>query len=140
MEKSIAKSIGTSTRFGEQKRPTLKMLLLAMWDGFLLKCPSCSQGAIFEKRGKMHRACPRCNAPFERYGEGDFLGAMVVAYSLAAVFVTKVILILNLVTTMPVWDQIIVAIAIGFLFVVLLYRNLKGVWVAILLALLRWMK
>lgn len=127
-------------RFAGSGRPTLKMLLWAFWDGFRLKCPSCSEGALYQGFTQMHRECPKCGAPFERYGEGDFLGAMVTCYSLASVFVAKVILLINVLTDMPIWDQIIVAIVIGFAFVILLYRNLKGIWVAILLALLRWMK
>lgn len=126
-------------RFADYEKPNIKLLLLAMWDGFLLKCPSCSEGRIYDGFATVRRSCPHCEAPFERYGEGDFVGAMVLAYSFASIFVTNVILVINMVTTMPVWDQIIIAALAGLAFVVLLYRNMKGVWVAILLALLRWM-
>lgn len=131
----------TSQRFrpGAPKGNTLEMLS-AMWDGFCLRCPSCRQGAIYETFTRMHTACPVCGAPFERDNEGDFLGAMVTAYSLAVVFAAVLTVVLYVFTSLPVGTQILIVGVASLAFLLVFYRNLKGVWVAILLALLHWFR
>src|SRR5690606_6776909 len=112
----------------------------AMWDGFCLRCPSCRQGAIYETFSRTHTACPVCGAPFERDNEGDFLGAMVTAYSLAVVFAAVLTVVLYVFTSLPVGTQITIVGVASLTFLLVFYRNLKGVWIAILLALLRWFR
>lgn len=126
-------------RPGAPKGNTLEMLS-AMWDGFCLRCPSCRQGAIYETFTRIHTACPVCGAPFERDNEGDFLGAMVTAYSLAVIVAAILTVLLYVFTSLPVGTQILIVGVTSLSFLLIFYRNLKGVWIAILLALLRWFR
>lgn len=129
----------TKGRFhpGAPKGNTLE-LIAAMWDGFCLRCPSCRRGSIYATLTRINRACPDCGAPFERDNEGDFLGAMVTAYSLTVVFGAVVLVLLFVLTQLPVYQQMMITGIASLLFLLLFYRNLKGVWIAVLLALLRW--
>src|SRR5690606_38139233 len=113
-------------------------LLAGMKDGFRLRCPSCGEGRIFERGFATRHACPVCSAPFERAGEGDFLLAMILVYGVASVIVTTLTLLLYRFTDWGLGPQLAVTISIGVAFVVLLYRNLKGVWIAVLIALTKW--
>lgn len=126
-------------RPGAPKGNTLE-LLAAMWDGFCLRCPSCRQGAIYETFTHIHTACPVCEAPFERDNEGDFLGAMVTAYSLAVVLGAILTVLLYVFTSLPVGTQMTIVGVVSLSFLLFCYRNLKGVWIAVLLALLRWFR
>jgi len=126
-------------RPGAPKGNTLEMLS-AMWDGFCLRCPSCRQGAIYETYTRIHTACPVCGAPFERDNEGDFFGAMVTAYSLAVIVAAILTVLLYVFTSLPVGTQILIVGVTSLSFLLIFYRNLKGVWIAILLALLRWFR
>lgn len=111
-----------------------------MWDGFCLRCPSCRKGAIYATFTRIHTACPTCGAPFERDNEGDFLGAMVTAYSLAVVLGAILTVLLYVLTSLPVATQMLITGVTTLLFLLAFYRNLKGVWIAVLLALLRWFR
>lgn len=126
-------------RPGAARRDALT-LLAAMWDGFCLRCPSCRKGAIYKSLLEIHPACPDCGAPFERDNEGDFLGAMVVAYSLTVVFGGILTILLWVFTALPAGTQMIIVGAASLTFLLVFYRNLKGVWVAVLLAMLRWFR
>ncbi len=77
--------------------------------------------------------CPHCGAAFEPE-EGDFLGAMVVAYAVTAMLIVVGV---YLVATFTAWSaraQLILWSVFGTLFLVLTYRNMKGAWVGILYA------
>jgi len=115
-------------------------LLAAMWDGFCLRCPSCRKGAIYKSLLEIHTACPKCGAPFERDNEGDFLGAMVTAYALTVVFGGILTIALYVLTSLPVGTQMLIVGIASLAFLLVFYRNLKGVWVAVLLAMLRWFR
>src|SRR5690606_37156988 len=115
-------------------------MLSAMWDGFCLRCPSCRQGAIYETYTRIHTACPVCGAPFERDNEGDFFGAMVTAYSLAVIVAAILTVLLYVFTSLPVGTQILIVGVTSLSFLLIFYSNLKGIWIAILLALLRWFR
>ena len=116
-------------------------LISAMWDGFCLRCPSCRKGAMLRDVNSHPYGMPWCGAPFERDNEGDFLGAMVTAYSLAVVLRRH-----------PHCPSLCIHDAprrhtdddhrrhLSPVYSLFFYRNLKGVWIAVLLALLRWFR
>lgn len=93
---------------------------------------------MYKNAGQMHLECPECKTPFERFGEGDYLGAITVAYAVTSVFVAAMVFLLNLLTELTLEAQLWLAGAIGVAFLVLFYRNLRGLWVAVLVALLKW--
>lgn len=117
---------------------TLRDLLRSLWRGLLLRCPHCNEGRLYKSPGQMHLECPVCKMPFERFGEGDYLGAITVAYAITSVFVVAFVFVLNLLTELSLEAQLWISAAAGIAFLVLFYRNLRGVWVAVLIALLKW--
>lgn len=129
-----------SPRFGSDggSRITVRDLVAAMLDGMKLRCPSCSEQPLYRTKDEMYDVCPRCGAPFERKGEGDFVGAVLMAYSVGSLLVITVVFVLNLLTTWSIWTQLGIASVLSAAIVIRYYRNLKGIWVAILIALLKW--
>lgn len=93
---------------------------------------------MYKSAGQMHLECPECKTPFERFGEGDYLGAITVAYAITSVFVVAMVFLLNMLTELALETQLWLSGAAGVAFLVLFYRNLRGLWVAVLVALLKW--
>lgn len=109
----------------------MKEMLQAMWIGMQNRCPSCRQGRIFNGF-KENKRCPVCNAAFERNNEGDFLGAMVTAYSITAVLVAIGLGITVTLTDLTWVQHVTIWTVFTALFIILGYRNMKGIWVGIL--------
>lgn len=81
----------------------------------------------------VQRRCPACGAEFEPE-EGDFVGAMLVAYSVTAVLVVIGIYLVSTMTTLSPRAQLLLWSLAGAAFLVGTYRNMKGAWVGILYA------
>lgn len=106
-------------------------LLVAMWDGLLLTCPACRRGRIYRSFTQMNHRCPSCQVIFERE-EGDFLGAMVVAYSLVAVLICIGVGITAFLTDLSFTTQALIWSVFTVVFLAVGYRNMKGLWLGIL--------
>jgi len=106
-------------------------ILQAAWTGARLRCPSCGQGPIFSSLTAMNPACPNCGVVFES-GEGDFVGSMVVAYAVTAVLVSVGILVVASLTQMNLVALVFLWSAFGIAFLIGTYRNMKGIWIGIL--------
>lgn len=106
-------------------------MLRAAWEGMRLRCPACGQGRIFRTFSAMNSECPHCGVVFERE-EGDFLGAMVVAYSITAVLIAAGILIVEVLTDLDATAHAVIWSVLAALFLILTYRNMKGIWIGIL--------
>ncbi len=103
------------------------------WDGLRLRCPACRRGAMARGPLGLAERCPVCGAPFEPE-EGDFVGAMLVAYSVTAVLVVAGIFITAALTPLSARAQWLLWLTFGALFLIGTYRNMKGAWVGILYA------
>src|SRR5690625_4728037 len=90
-----------------------RRILAGMWDGFRLKCPSCSRGKIFSRGFQTNRRCSYCGAPFERPGEGDFLMALIFAYSVAGIAMLVFIFVLNRTTDLDIGTQMLLTLPLG---------------------------
>lgn len=77
--------------------------------------------------------CPACGVPFEPE-EGDFIGAMLVTYSVTAVLVVAGIYFTAALTDLGPREQLLIWCGFGAAFIVGTYRNMKGAWVGILYA------
>jgi len=106
-------------------------MLRAAWVGMQLRCPACGEGRISRGLTTMNQSCPQCGVTFER-DEGDFLGAMVVAYSITSVLVGVGIYVVAVTTDLPVTGHLILWTVFAGLFLLLTYRNMKGIWLGIL--------
>lgn len=99
--------------------------------GMRLICPACRKGRIYKSFTRHHSRCPHCGVIFERE-EGDFLGAMVVAYSIISVLVAAGIFITERVTDLTVVQHAWLWSVLAAAFLLLTYRNMKGIWIGIL--------
>lgn len=106
-------------------------MLAGAWDGLRLRCPACRQGRMGKGLFDLQPSCPRCGAPFEPE-EGDFIGGVLVAYSVTAVLIVIGIYLVAVFTDLSARAQALLWAAAGTVFVVLTYRNMKGAWVGIL--------
>lgn len=90
------------------------------------RCPACGEGGVFVSLYRVRPTCLRCGVRYER-DVGSWLGAMVVAYVVAIVFVLAVaaVAIANFGLFRGLeW----VLIGAGFVTVVFAYRPAKGWW------------
>lgn len=101
------------------------------WDGLRLRCPACRRGAMARGLFQLAERCPVCGAPFEPE-EGDFVGAMLVAYCVTAVLVVIGIYVTAALTPLSPRTQLVLWCLFGAVFLVGTYRNMKGAWVGIL--------
>lgn len=102
-----------------------------MWDGMLLVCPACRKGRIYRSFTKMNDTCAHCGAVFEP-DEGDFVGAMVVAYSITAVLVAIGVGITTALLNLTFVQHVVIWSVFATVFILLTYRNQKGIWIGIL--------
>lgn len=117
----------------DRRESTLRQLLVDAWWGMRLICPSCRRGRIYRSLTEMNPECPHCGVTFERE-EGDFLGAMLIAYSITAVVVAAGIYAVSLLTDLSTTAHLVLWIVFGTLFLLFTYRNMKGIWIGILYA------
>ncbi len=117
-----------------------RLFLAGLWDGIRLKCPSCSRGPLFAKGLNVNAECPRCGAPFERPGQGDFVGAVVTAYIITACVFLTVFLLLYMFSDLDLSLQLWLSVPATLAFVTAFYRNMKGVWIAVLIPLVKWLR
>lgn len=98
----------------------------AMWNATRGLCPNCGEAEVFTSFWGVGDTCPNCGVRFERES-GAWLGAWVMAYTVAIVLIAietgALILAFGLFQGLE-W----VLVASGILFVVLLYRPVKGWW------------
>ncbi len=81
----------------------------------------------------LNAECPQCGVSFEP-NEGDFLGAMVVAYSILSVIIAAGVFILMMLTDLSAYAHIAIWSVVAALFLIFGYRNMKGIWVGVLYA------
>lgn len=106
-------------------------MLRAALTGMQLKCPACKAGRVYRSFTEINHTCPTCGVVFERE-EGDFLGAMVVAYSLLSVFVAAGVLVLEVLTDLDPMLHVLIWSLFSTVFLIGFYRNMKGIWLGIL--------
>lgn len=106
-------------------------MLRCAWTGMQLKCPACKAGRVYRNLTEMHHACPACGVVFERE-EGDFLGAIVVAYSITAVLVAVGVTAVEMLTDLDPMLHVLLWSLATTLFLFFTYRNMKGIWLGIL--------
>ncbi|HWI63990.1 MAG TPA: DUF983 domain-containing protein [Symbiobacteriaceae bacterium] len=106
-------------------------MLRCAWTGMQLKCPACKTGHVYRSFTQMHHACPACGVVFERE-EGDFVGAMVVAYSITSVFIAVGVYAVEVLTDLDPMLHILLWGLVATAFLIGTYRNMKGIWLGIL--------
>ncbi len=98
----------------------------AMWSATKGLCPNCQKVGVFSSFWGVADTCPNCGVRFERES-GAWLGAWVMAYTVAVLLIATeagaLIIAFGLFRGLE-W----VLVVSGILFVVLLYRPIKGWW------------
>lgn len=107
-------------------------------DIFQEKCPKCSQGKVFYKKGnpllfqmpRMNPTCPVCHHKFEKE-TGYFFGSMYVSYGLTVAEMIAVFIIARLFTESFVTIIIIIAI-LAVLLSTFNFRLSRMIWIYML--------
>jgi uncharacterized protein (DUF983 family) len=103
----------------------------AVWRGVRNLCPACGRGPIFSTMTRMNEVCPHCGVTFQPY-EGDFLGAVAIAYTFTAVATLCGFLLVNHFVTWSVTTEVTVWGLFALVFYIVFYPNTKGIWVGLL--------
>jgi uncharacterized protein (DUF983 family) len=111
--------------------------LRACWDGLRLRCPHCHKGHI-GKGLDIRTDCPVCGLRFQP-DEGDWVGAIMVAYCVLAVVLTVLILTVAFTTDLTLRQHLYIWLPFSLAWLLGLYRNMKGIWIGILYV-SRWSK
>jgi uncharacterized protein (DUF983 family) len=106
-------------------------MVKAAWVGLRLRCPACGRGRIYRGLTTMNEECSHCGVVFERE-EGDFLGAVVVAYSITSVVVAIGVYALIMLADLSAMTHVLIWSIFATVFLVTTYRNMKGIWLGIL--------
>jgi len=98
----------------------------AMWRATTGRCPNCGVGKVFSSFWGVVDKCPNCEVRFERQS-GAWLGAWVMAYTVAILLLAIEAGILIFAFGLFQGLEWVLVVS-GILFVVLLYRPIKGWW------------
>lgn len=98
----------------------------AMWGAMLGRCPNCGVPGAFATLWSVRPTCARCGVRFERES-GSWLGSWVLTYVAATMLLLVLALVLILNYGLFEGLEWVLAGA-GTLFVVVLYRPVKGWW------------
>lgn len=64
--------------------------------------------------------------------------ALIFAYSIAGLVVLTLIFLLNRYTGLDIMTQLLLTLPVGVAVVLLTFRSVKGIWITLLIALLKW--
>ena len=95
-----------------------------------LRCPRCTEGALFQGFFSMRARCSVCDLVFERE-PGYFVGAIYINYTVTAVLTIGGFLILDAYTNVSLALQIALWSGFGIVFPLWFYRYSKSLWLAI---------
>lgn len=98
----------------------------AMWDAIRGRCPNCGGGGVFTSFWGVADTCPTCGVRFERES-GAWLGAWVVAYTVAILFLAVEAAVLIVAFGLFQGLEWVLVIS-GIVAVLLSYRPVKGWW------------
>ncbi|HEX2036329.1 MAG TPA: DUF983 domain-containing protein [Chloroflexota bacterium] len=109
--------------------------LVALLYGFLLRCPVCHRGAIFEQpwpwKYRMNERCPVCGVRFMP-DKGEITGGMAMTMVLTSILGVPAAIYLALFTTLSTPWLVGWLVGVPTLFGLWFYRHAQGLWVAVL--------
>lgn len=104
-------------------------VLRGLADGFRLRCPHCRTGRLSYRLFDKLEHCPHCGMELGM-GEGDFVGIVMMSYSVTAIFVAFFAWGLYHLVDWPVTSHVLVWGIIVGVWIPLTYRNFRGLWIA----------
>lgn len=108
----------------------MKRPMDAVWHGLRLRCPACGQGRIYHGLLAMQPGCSACGVVFEG-SDGEFVGGIMLAYAVTAMVVAAGVLLLVWLTDLSATVHLVIGSVFAAIFLVLFYRNFKGLWLGI---------
>jgi uncharacterized protein (DUF983 family) len=121
--------LGIEIAWNESPKPGLEPRDLVR-RALACKCPACGVGRLFQSRFKMNAECSNCRIIFWQ-SEGEYLGPMVIDYSVAlaaALVVWAITLFLNSSQT----TQICLVAAVAIASMMMIARWSRSFWAAFL--------
>ncbi len=101
------------------------------------KCPRCHEGDLYKSslasmQGiyNMHDNCPKCNQDYQKE-PGFYWGAMYIGYALSSGYMLSAMVLCIFVFDFTVNQSFATAIVGGFLFVPLVARLARAIWINI---------
>ena len=102
-----------------------------LWAGFRLRCPHCQQGHINEGLMTMRQQCEVCGVYFERKS-GESAGASIIWISVLPFLALALFFVMEATAPdLPPAAKLGVPVAALIIVGVGLYRNVRGLWIAI---------
>jgi uncharacterized protein (DUF983 family) len=105
-------------------------ILRALFDGLLLRCPSCHSGRMFRSWFRMRERCPVCGLPFER-ASGEITGGMGISIVVSCLLVIGAALWVGF-SAVPLGPALLVLGAAVVLFPIVFYPFSRGLWASVL--------
>lgn len=104
-------------------------LLRAVFDGLRLRCPHCRTGRTSDRLFGRLQQCSHCGMPFEM-GEGDFVGIIMMSYSVTAILVAFMAWGLVSLVDWSTMTHVIFWSAVVAIWIPLTFRNFRGFYIA----------
>jgi uncharacterized protein (DUF983 family) len=109
--------------------------LEALFYGFMLRCPICHRGAVFEKPWpwsyKRNDRCPVCGVRFMP-DKGEITGGMAMTMVLTSILGVVGVIYLAVFTSISSLWAVVWLVGAPTLFALWFYRHAHGIWVALL--------
>jgi uncharacterized protein (DUF983 family) len=97
--------------------------------GFMLKCPRCGVGPLYQRVFRMRHHCPSCGLVFERE-QGYFVGAIYINV-IATEFLLLVTLLVFYVLTNTIDERAFTILyAVAVVSPLLIYRHSRSLWLS----------
>ncbi|RKU23974.1 hypothetical protein C6503_01780 [Candidatus Poribacteria bacterium] len=97
--------------------------------GFLLKCPRCGEGELFQTYFKMFTRCTTCDLKFERES-GYFIGAMYLNYGATVLIAFPGYFLLEVFSPIPFLVNLGIWALFSAVFPIFFYRYSKSLWLS----------
>lgn len=103
---------------------------LALWRGFLGRCPACGKGKLFKSYLAQNEACPVCGEDLSKFHADD--GPAWFVMVLTGAIVVSATIYLSLHDVMPGWAVIAFLLVLAVGVTLLMLPRAKGIFIAIL--------
>ena len=106
-------------------------MLKKLWLGFWLRCPNCEQGHLSDSFFSIREICDNCHVRFERKS-GESAGASAIWLTVLPIIGMMIYFAIDLAyPETPLAISAGIPLAFVLIAGVMLYRNMRGFWIAI---------
>ncbi len=113
-----------TVKYGGQDIQKKRDVVQAMKRGFMRRCPSCGQGALFSKYVKTVDECAVCGEEIHHYRADDFPAYLVIL--VVGHIVVPLYMALNMMADVPMWLNFAIWLPATAIACVLLLQPVKG--------------